>query len=143
MIHIDKFKHIKIEEWNEELFFKWAGIEIMEVAEGYAKMCINIEPHHRGGGGTKAINGGIVAYLFDGLLGLCTATQWDENTIGMATISLNVNYVGMLHAEKIVVGEAKVIKRGRGTVFLEANVKDDTGNLAATCTGIYKLRQKK
>jgi acyl-coenzyme A thioesterase PaaI-like protein len=61
----------------------------------------------------------------------------------MATISLNINYVGMLYAEKIVIGEAKVVKRGRGTVFLEGNVKDDVGNLAATCTGIYKLRQKK
>jgi uncharacterized protein (TIGR00369 family) len=140
---MEKFKSVDIEKWNKNLFFEWAGLEIVEADDGYAKMILHIEPQHQGGGGTKAINGGIVAYLFDGLLGVCTATQWDENTIGMATISLNINYVGMLYAEKIVIGEAKVVKRGRGTVFLEGNVKDDVGNLAATCTGIYKLRQKK
>ncbi len=143
MIPLERFKNIQIEEWNKDLFFEWAGIEILAVADGYAKMCINVEPHHRGGGGTKAINGGIVAYLFDGLMGLCTATQWHENTIGMATISLTVNYVGMLQAEKQVVGEARVVKKGKEVVFLEGTVTDDFGNIAATCTGIYKLRQKK
>ncbi|GAB4395499.1 MAG: hypothetical protein OHK0053_03890 [Microscillaceae bacterium] len=130
-------------KWNLDTFYQWAGLEIVEFRPGYTKILLHVQAHHRGGGGPQAINGGIVAYLFDGLLGACAASVWDEDTTGQVTVALNIQYLGMLVAEKQVMGEAKVVKKGKSTVFLEGWVYDESGTLCVNCNGIFRLRHKK
>ncbi|PSR23208.1 MAG: hypothetical protein C7B45_03685 [Sulfobacillus acidophilus] len=129
---------------NKETFirpeiFSWAGIRIVEAAEGRSRLELQVEDHHRGGAGTNAINGGIVAYLFDGLLGMAVRSVWTEDVVRHATISLNIQYQRLVNVKETLVGCGHVTKAGGTTVFAVGEVYDDWGLVAASCTGIYRL----
>ncbi|WP_026998969.1 PaaI family thioesterase [Eisenibacter elegans] len=128
--------------WNEYPFYKWAGLRIIEAHEGRATIALQVQDHHRGGGGTQAINGGIMAYLFDGLLGAAVVSVWDEGVIGQVTTSLNVQYISMLQATDEVLGKAQVIKKGKRVVFVDGEIYDAQGQLCARCQGAFQLRRK-
>jgi len=127
-----------IAEWNARPFFRWPGFRVVEARDGQARVELLVEEHHRGGGGTRAVNGGIVAYLFDGLLGAAVFSSRDDIT-GQVTVSLNITYLRMLEAERQVVGTARVISGGRNLVFAQGEVMDEHGNVCATCSGIYRI----
>ncbi|TAE49965.1 MAG: PaaI family thioesterase [Bacteroidetes bacterium] len=139
----DVFPPETIERWNNSHFWKWAGIHILEVKSGWARAEIQVQPHHRGGGGTQAVNGGIMAYFFDGLLSAAARTVARENFLAMSTVNLNVSYLRLLQVESRVEGIATVIRAGGSTVFLEGKLYDDQGEICATCNGIIRLFYKK
>ena len=126
--------------WNEIDFFRWPGLRLIEAGNGVARVELDVEDHHRGGGGSpRHVNGGIVSYMFDGLLGAAVESTWDEGVIGQVTITLNVQFVDAIEAENRIEGEARVLRRGGGLVFGEGQIFDERGKLGATCTGVYKL----
>ena len=72
-------------DWNDTDFFRWPGLRLISAEDGVSRVELLVEKHHRGGGGSpNAINGGIVSYMFDALLGAAVASTWDEITIGQA-----------------------------------------------------------
>ena len=126
--------------WNEIDFFRWPGLKLIEAEKGVARVELNVEDHHRGGGGSpRHVNGGIVRYMFDGPLGAAVESVWDEGVIGQVTITLNVQFVDAIEAESRIEGVARVLRRGGGLVFGEGQIFDERGKLGATCTGVYKL----
>ena len=126
--------------WNEIDFFRWPGLRLIEAGKGVARVELDVQDHHRGGGGSpRHVNGGIVSYMFDGLLGAAVESTWDEGVIGQVTITLNVQFVDAIEAENRIEGEARVLRRGGGLVFGEGQIFDERGKLGATCTGVYKL----
>ena len=130
--------------WNEIDFFRWPGLKLIEAENGLARVELRVEDHHRGGGGSpKHVNGGIVSYMFDGLLGAAVESTWDEGVIGQVTITLNVQFVDAVEAESRIEGTARVLRRGGGLVFGEGQIFDERGRLGATCTGVYKLFRDK
>jgi uncharacterized protein (TIGR00369 family) len=130
--------------WNEIDFFRWPGLRLIEAKNGVARVELDVEDHHRGGGGSpKHVNGGIVSYMFDGLLGAAVESTWDEDVIGQVTITLNVQFVDAVEAEHRIEGTARVLRRGGGLVFGEGQIFDERGKLGATCTGVYKLFRDK
>jgi uncharacterized protein (TIGR00369 family) len=80
-----------------------------------------------------------MAYLFDGTLGLAVASTWDPGVRGQVTVTLTVHYLRPLEAADRVVCTAEVVRRGGQTVFVDGEIRDQAGNLAATCAGIYRL----
>ena len=125
--------------WNEIDFFRWPGLKLVEAGDGFARVELRVEDHHRGGGGSpRHVNGGIVSYMFDGLLGAAVESTWDEGVIGQVTITLNVQFVDAMEAESRIEGTARVL-RGGGLVFAEGQIFDERGRLGATATGVYKL----
>ena len=130
--------------WNEIDFFRWPGLKLIEAEKGVARVELNVKDHHRGGGGSpRHLNGGIVSYMFDGLLGAAVESTWDEGVIGQVTITLNVQFVDAVEAEHRIEGTARVLRRGGGLVFGEGQIFDERGKLGATCTGVYKLFRDK
>ena len=126
--------------WNEIDFFRWPGLRLIEAGNGVARVELGVEDHHRGGGGSpRHVNGGIVSYMFDGLLGAAVESTWDEGVIGQVTITLNVQFVDAMEAEERIEGTARVLRRGGGLVFAEGQIFDERGRLGATSTGVYKL----
>ena len=126
--------------WNEIDFFRWPGLKLLEAGNGVARVELMVEDHHRGGGGSpRHVNGGIVSYMFDGLLGAAVESTWDDGVIGQVTITLNVQFVDAIEAESRIEGSARVLRRGGGLVFGEGQIFDERGRIGATCTGVYKL----
>ncbi len=126
-------------EANGYPFFSWAGLSIVEAQQGRSTLELAVEHHHRGGGGTHAVNGGIISYMFDGLLGVAVRSAWTPGVTGQVTITLNIQYLKMLQAEKTVVGHGRVVRLGATTAFVEGEILDESQTICATCTGIYKL----
>lgn len=126
--------------WNEIDFFRWPGLKLLESENGVVRVELSVEDHHRGGGGSpRHVNGGIVSYMFDGMLGAAVESTWDKGVVGQATITLNVQFVDAIEAEERIEGSARVLRRGGSLVFGEGQIFDERGRLGATCTGVYKL----
>lgn len=136
--------HVAAMDWThaDALFFRWAGIRLVKAEAGQSRLELDVREHHRGGGGTAAVNGGIVAYLFDGALGAAVRSIWDTGVISQVTITLNIQYLRMIRAEHTVVCEAQVVRQGRLTVFVRGDVTDEAGEICSSCTGIYRLLRK-
>ncbi|AHY46030.1 Uncharacterized protein possibly involved in aromatic compounds catabolism [Rubrobacter radiotolerans] len=127
-------------DWNELDFLKWPGLRLVEARDGRAVMELHVRDHHRGGGGHPlSINGGIVSYMFDGLLGAAVSSTWDERTVGQVTMTLTTQFKGQIVASEVLRGEAEVTQRGGSTVFVDGRVFSDDGSIGATCTGIFRL----
>lgn len=123
----------------EQTFFQWAGITVRQARAGRAEAVMPVAPHHRGGGGTDAVNGGIGAYLFDGVLGAAVRSTWDEGVAGQVTMTLTIQYLRPLIVADTVVATARVTHRGRASVYVEGQIKNDQGEVAMTALGIFHL----
>ncbi|WP_162924636.1 PaaI family thioesterase [Rubrobacter indicoceani] len=131
-------------DWNELDFLKWPGLELLGARGGCSEMVLHVEEHHRGGGGHPlSINGGIVSYMFDALLGAAVASTWDDETVGQVTITLTTQFTGQITAANELRGEANVTRRGGSTVFVEGRILSEDGSVGAFCTGIFKLFRKR
>lgn len=131
-------------DWNELDFLKWPGLELVEAKGGRSEMVLHVEQHHRGGGGHPlSINGGIVSYMFDALLGAAVASAWDDETVGQVTMTLTTQFTGQITARDELHGEAHVTRRGRSTIFVEGRIFSEDGEVGAFCTGIFKLFKKR
>ncbi|MEL6625308.1 MAG: PaaI family thioesterase [Bacteroidota bacterium] len=140
---MEQTKQDFIEWWNQSPFFKWADLEIMEAADGKSELKLNVQRHHRGGGGTKAVHGGIIAYMFDGLLSSAARSLAGEDLMAMATMTLNVQYLQLLNVSEVVIGKAHVQKAGKSTAYVYGELYDDKGEACSTCTGIFRYFYKK
>ncbi len=126
-------------EANGYPFFSWAGLRIVEAIEGSSTIELDVQHHHRGGGGTEAVNGGIIAYMFDGILGTAVRSIWTDDVVGQVTITLNIQYQRMIAAKHRIVGHGRVVRAGSSMVFVEGEILDESEQVAAECTGIYRI----
>lgn len=125
--------------FNDSLTLKHFGVRIAFENDKCIVRLDPIKPEQRGGLGTSAVNGGILAALFDLAIG-CTPALIDP-TRRSATISLQ------MHFEKPVTGnslhvEAKIDNAGSSTVFSSATVFDERGNPCAHAQGISRVGTK-
>lgn len=123
----------------ERQYFEWAGIELVRAHQGKAWVRMPVQSHHRGGGGTPAVNGGIAAYLFDGLLGATVRSIWDDAVKGQVTMTLTIQYLKPLFVKEVVTGYGEVTHQGRTAVYVRGEIYDDQGHIAMTASGIYHL----
>lgn len=95
-----------------------------------------ILPYHRGGLGTSAVNGGMLAAMFDFVIGTTPALV--DPTRRTATMQLSMTF------ERPVTGnwftaEGFVDRAGQSTVFASAVIKDERGVACSRCTGLVKM----
>ena len=55
------------------------------------------------------------------------------------TVTMNVNYLRMARAERVLRLTAEVAQRGRSLVFVGGELLDENGEACATATGTYRL----
>jgi uncharacterized protein (TIGR00369 family) len=128
-----------MERWNASAFWTWPGARLEEVRPGYARAVLTVQPQHRGGGGTQALNGGIMAYLFDGLVSAAARSVAGEGYKALSTVSLQIQYRKLLEVQSEAVAIAEVASAGKSTVFVEARILNDAGEACAVCSAIVRL----
>ena len=88
-------------------------------------------------------HGGIHATLMDTAMGYAGCYTGDPERKQMAlTLSLTVNYLsrpGDLATH--LIASARKTGGGRSTFFAEADIRDNTGELIATATGVFRYRK--
>lgn len=95
-----------------------------------------VRPEHLGGLGTSAINGLVIASLFDLSLG-CTPALLDPSR-RCATLQLSMSFQRPLTGP-IVRAEAEIDSYGKNTLFASARVLDAQDRVCARAQGVVRL----
>jgi uncharacterized protein (TIGR00369 family) len=86
-------------------------------------------------------HGGIHATLLDTTMGFAGCYTGDPERRQMAlTLSLTVNYLGQAQGARLI-AEARRTGGGKSTFFAEGTVRDESGAIVATGTGVFRYRR--
>lgn len=99
-----------------------------------------VRPEHRGGLGTDAVNGGILAALFDLVIGCSPALR--DPSRRAATMQLSMSFERPVRGSSVR-AEASIDSLGTSTVFSSARILDEQGTVCARCQGVIKVSQMK
>jgi len=87
---------------------------------------------HRGGLGTDAVNGVVLAGLFDLVIG--TVGWLTRPETRSATVNLSMSFFRPTRGDRVV-AEARLVRSGLNLVFAAAEVLDAEGRVTARCDG--------
>ncbi|HEV2064383.1 MAG TPA: PaaI family thioesterase [Thermoanaerobaculia bacterium] len=91
-----------------------------------------VQPFHRGGMATEAINGVVLAGLFDLAIGTVGWLTRPESRT--ATVNLAMSFFRPTRGDRVVV-EGRLIRSGLNLIFAAAEIMDATGDVTARCDG--------
>lgn len=91
-----------------------------------------VRPHHQGGMGSAAVNGAVIAGLFDAALGVAGVLQFPGRRAG--TVELSVKFMRPTRGRSVD-AYAITLKRAEGLAFMEGELWTE-GRLCAVATGI-------
>ena len=95
-----------------------------------------VRPEQRGGLGSDAVNGGVLAAMFDLVIGCAPALV--DPTKRSATAQLSINFMSGVRGDRIT-ARAKVTRAGAKLIFAAASIFDGKGQECASATGISRL----
>lgn len=98
-----------------------------------------VRPEQRGGLGSDAVNGGVLAAMFDLAIG-CTPALIDP-TRRNATTQLSIFFERPVRGSRIA-AEAWVNSAGKVLLFSSAEILDAEGRVCARATGMVRLSDK-
>jgi uncharacterized protein (TIGR00369 family) len=91
-----------------------------------------VHSYHRGGMGTDAVNGIVLAGLFDLAIG---TVGWLTRPDGRSgTVSLSMTFLRPTRGERVV-AEARLLRAGTNLTFAAAEIFDGAGVVTARCDG--------
>lgn len=93
-------------------------------------------PYHRGGMGTDAVNGAVLAGLFD--LAIGTVGWLSRPDSRSATVTLAMTFFRPTRGDRIAV-EGWLIRSGLNLTFAAAEIFDAEGQVTARCDGTVAL----
>ena len=120
-------------------FIDHLGVERVHSGEGRALLSLEIKPEHRNS--WTAAHGGVIMTLLDSAMSLAARLHGHGAPGGILTVEISVKFIspGMgtrLNAEGRVIG-------GRSTLFCEAEVRDESGELVAKGMGTLRPMRRK
>jgi len=117
-------------------FAECLGVTVSEVAHDRAVLVLPFRPEHLNAAGV--LNGGASASLLTmaGTLATWTGVDLDADP-HLSCVDLSVQYLAAA-AEEDVVAEARVLRRGRGLVFLDVALRSRAGN--PICQGLLSYQ---
>lgn len=114
------------EFFKGDLFATNAGVELIEVSEGYSKAKLEIKPEHLNAAGRT--QGGAIFTLAD--LALAAAAN-SHGTLAFS-LSSNITFLRASGAGDTLYAEARERYTGRSTGYYQIDVTDQSGTLIAT-----------
>ncbi len=137
------------DSWADNLFIRSQGLEVEERAVGHVILRLNHpRPEQRGAGGSPlAINGGLMAYMFDGALGYAIVSAQlpraqaegvDLAEYRQVTMNLDVSFLEAALGNRFE-AHGRVVRAGRGVTFAEGELLDENGRVCATAKGIWRI----
>lgn len=138
--------------WSDDGFMRSQGLLIEERAVGEVTLPLPEPASTQRGGGAggdaaQVLNGGVIAYRFDGALGSSIlsallarpqARLIDARELSASTITLTATYLDVARGNRFE-AQGRVLKVGRATAFAEGRQVDDKGETCATARGIWRV----
>jgi uncharacterized protein (TIGR00369 family) len=121
------------EMWNASPSMKHFGAKLdFERVDRVRAVIDPVLDIHRGGLGTDAVNGVVLAGLFDLVIG--TVGWLTRPDTRSATVTLAMSFYRPTRGNRIV-AEARLIRAGMNLVFAAAEIFDGEGKATARCEG--------
>jgi uncharacterized protein (TIGR00369 family) len=137
MTHDRTWREATAERWNEHPGMRHMGARVSISEDGTVHAVIDpLQPYHRGGLGTEAVNGAVIAGVFDLVIGLAGYQHTLERRAGVA--QLNIHYLRPVEGDRLDVA-GRPVRVGRNLVFAAAELRDERGVLCATADGIVAV----
>ena len=125
--------HALAETWNASPPMQRLGARLEFNRVDRVRAVIDpVMPYHRGGMGTGAVNGPVLAGLFDLVIG--TVGWLTRPDTRSATVSLAMTFFRPTRGDRVVV-EARLLRGGTNLTFAAAEVFDGEGTVTARCDG--------
>jgi uncharacterized protein (TIGR00369 family) len=102
----------------------------------WSRSFLPCRPNTRGGLGTAAVNGGVLAALFDLVTG-CTALLVDARRRS-ATVQLSMRFERPVFGDSVR-AEARIDSLGRRTLFASARILGEKGQPCAHCQAVVAV----
>ena len=99
-----------------------------------------VMPYHRGGMGTDAVNGPVLAGLFDLVIG--TVGWLSRPQSRSATVTLSMTFLRPTRGNRVLV-EGRLLRAGTNLTFATAEVFDEEGQVTARCDGTVAVAHGK
>ncbi|MDT8326580.1 MAG: PaaI family thioesterase [Roseovarius sp.] len=115
------------------------GFEMTGWSRDYARIELPLAPYLMNRQGLP--HGGIHATLLDTAMGFAGCYTGDPERSQMAlTLSMTVNYLAQAQGA-VLIGEGWRTGGGMSTYFAKGEIRDDSGTLVATATGVFRYRR--
>jgi len=123
---------------RDNSFWRYLGVEVMEVSEGRVRLRVPARDDLRNAPGAP-LHGGVFAALTDISVGgaLSTMHETAAGGVGQTTLDLNVSFIGA--GTRDVFAEGHILRRGRSIAFGEATITDAAGKLLAVGRATYMI----
>jgi len=131
-----------VDEWNAYPWMRWAGARLLSAADGKSRLEMRVADHHRGAAQTSAVNGAILSYLHDIAQGAAVRSRTGEHST-VATISLTIHYIDLVHARDLLFVEGSAVRVGTGVGFAESSVRNDSGDICSTASGSFRVLRRR
>jgi acyl-coenzyme A thioesterase PaaI-like protein len=119
--------------WNDSEPMRRLGARLEFTQVDRVRAVIDpVMPYHRGGMGTDAVNGAVLAGLFD--LAIGTVGWLSRPDARTGTVSLSMLFFRPTRGERIAV-EGRLLRAGVELTFAAAEIFDGRGELTAQCEG--------
>lgn len=118
---------------HDNLFAKWIGMELVDIAPDVAVIRINMRDDLRQPHGL--LHGGVTATLIDTAMAFAVITCLDQGERA-STADLNVYYLRP-HLDGPVTCTARVVKAGKRLFTVSGEVANEEGKLIATALSTY------
>lgn len=127
------------EHFNASAALRFFGLTMSFPTNELLVATLPVRHEHRGGLGSEAVNGGILAAMFDLVIGSTCALVDPKRK--SATMQLSMNLERPVIGDRIT-AEAWVDRAGGSTVFSSAVIRDGNGEICARGQGVVKLSKR-
>ena len=129
------------EMWNASPLMKHFGAKLAFDRVDRVRAVIDpVTTVHRGGLGTDAVNGVVLAGLFDLVIG--TVGWLTRPDVRSATVNLSMSFFRPTRGDRIA-AEARLVRAGLNLVFAAAEIFDAEGRVTARCDGTCAIASGK
>ncbi len=88
------------------------------------------------------VQGGFLAAILDSAMGATAVSLTGERRVSVANTEMKVSFLRSARVGDILTCTARVIKPGRVISFLEATIENAQGDLVATASSTYLIRDR-
>ena len=121
------------ETWNDSPPMRQLGARLeFERVDRVRAVIDPVMPYHRGGMGTEAVNGPVLAGLFDLVIGTVGWLTRPDTRSG--TVSLAMTFLRPTRGNRIV-AEGRLLRTGTNLTFAAGEIFDGNGEVTARCDG--------
>lgn len=120
---------------SNDAFSKWLGIEVVEIKEGYAELCLHVNEQMLNG--FLIAHGGISYALADSCLAFAS------NSYGKQAVSIHtdIKHLRPVNLNDKLYARSREIHRGRSTASYEVEVRSEN-ELVAHFNGLVKISKE-